>query len=90
MCSSGYYRILEADLEKFVSTLKGTIAADCESSARNYIDHNEFGLAFEDICFYFRDVKKKIPSDCRELFRELAERMGIDRKYWIPLIENDA
>jgi hypothetical protein len=67
---------IEANLRRVVGAVE---PADDRRQIEEYLDHNELGLAFEDIVSALLDCKAELTEDMQQALKAAAEEMGLGR-----------
>ena len=67
--------------KKVLSEVKKIFAPNEFFYQEDYVEHDEFGLAIEDICYALSFSKKRINRTLFDKIKSLVADMSIDRKY---------
>ena len=76
------FQRLERDIGSLLSGLAGIFTSEEIDEVHEYVDHAEYGLAFETLCAIAKEKNRIIPKECHEIFRSLVRRMQIDEEWW--------
>ena len=76
--SHEYYRKLDHALSALIEGLKSTYPNSDWSEVLEFIDHGEYGLAFESLCDEVRQRRAKLSSAEFTSLYELCSMMGLD------------
>lgn len=68
-------------LLEILANLNHILPARDISRARDYVMHNESGVALEHICFQLCEYESKIPKKIFDKIEFVATLMGIDATY---------
>lgn len=79
------YEMTRAQLAALVEETRGFLTTEELRAVRGYLEHGEYGLAFEHLCDALRDGTEEIsPLQYAQLER-LGIRMQIDSMEWLGL-----
>jgi hypothetical protein len=73
---------MESELKNIAEIIKGYVTNEEYSQICEYIDHDEWGLALENICAAIRDEKIMITSAIYYLIDKLGMKMEMDKEIW--------
>jgi hypothetical protein len=76
-------------LEGLIERLRGRIDDDTWDFMDSYRRHGEWGLAIETLCDRLSEAGKSIPVDEVEEVREIGNSMGLRRRSFLMLTEQD-
>lgn len=79
------YGRLEARLREILNADLPDVAASDRGDIQEYIDHGEYGLAFELLCAVLKDVQNPISLAVYEALVQAGVTMGLDSKQWESL-----
>lgn len=74
-----------------VERLKNILTPDEVKEVRHFIDHDEYGLAFETLCGILRQEAKPVSQDVYVLLKASALEMGIEPDFLMGIqVREDA
>jgi len=79
------YEILENDMLNLLQILNDFISKESKDELKECINHNESGIAFEDICSIILLYKIPIKQDTYKKIVDLGKRMNFAETCWIQL-----
>jgi hypothetical protein len=81
---SELYKKLEADLNQLLDDLKGVLSQEELAEIKEFVDHGEYGVAFEELCGIAEKQGYVIPMGFRPAIASLAQSMsaGLDADCW--------
>ena len=79
------YQKLYDDLSQLLATMVSFTPAE-RGEVQMFLDHNEYGLAFETICLIIVEQHRSFPVEAIPSMRELASRMKIESSYLEPIV----
>ncbi len=82
------WKTIEKHLRILMTQVAPGLTDEDINNASCFIDHNEFGVAFEVICDQLGEYDYQISEESLDLIRHLAELMNLDERTWCHLREN--
>lgn len=82
MTKNSHYQQLEALFESLRPDLLSILSHDELAEVMEFVDHNEFGIALESLCFILEDGKKPITKKIYDRIDQLGILMEMDKDTW--------
>ncbi len=77
-----YFVSVQTSLRQVLSELHSAIPHTDREEIKEFIEHNELGLALEWLCASVTDNNVSLTEKQHEAIRQIAEQMQIDADWW--------
>lgn len=81
------YQLLTTQMRQLFYEVKSKLQPRDAENVEEFIDHNEFGLAFETLCCQLYEYEIPISKDFYEKVVIYGESIEINSSEWLPLKE---
>jgi len=76
------YKSLEEKLRTVVSYFADKLNGEAVEQIKEFIEHGEYGEAYELLCHVVASAKQQIPADVYEIIMELGRQMELPNEIW--------
>lgn len=80
-------QVLMTQLTQLLNEVKKKLPPDEIKNIAGFIEHNEFGLAYETLCTQLYEYNMQISSEFYEKVSLCGKSMKIEPSTWLPLKE---
>ncbi|MDL2329986.1 MafI family immunity protein [Desulfosarcina sp. OttesenSCG-928-A07] len=82
MTEKSHYQKLEILFEALCEDLASLLPASELAEVVEYLDHGEYGIALEDLCFIIEEAKRPITQKIYGLIEQLGILMEMKKDVW--------